>query len=48
MVSNGFLVYCYKDGKLTHNLSKNDTDSINDAMLNFMMKTGAYENKGDY
>jgi len=48
MVSNGSLVYSYKNGKLTHNLSKKDIDAINEAVLNFMMATGAYDKKGDY
>lgn len=48
LIKNDSLKYSYSNGVLTHNLTKKDLDSLNDALLNFMMKTGAYENKGDY
>lgn len=49
MIKTGALKYSYNDkGQLTHNLTKAELDDINNAVLNFMIATGAYDKKGDY
>ncbi|GGG86368.1 RHS repeat domain-containing protein [Paenibacillus radicis (ex Gao et al. 2016)] len=48
MVASGDLKYSYNNGNLTHNLTKSELEDINNALLNFMVATGAYDKRGDY